>query len=509
MRIDAAVLSHSEPLVASSALESAVAAAELPPQRALDEQLHAQRLRLVRGSAIALAVLGGLWCVTYLGYFLKRALPAELMLLVSVQAGMLSAAGVIGVLLCRANRLRPAVYAVVLPLIATATLNLAFVANAEGAGVITYCVAVSIAAFSLEGRDWLGLGAVLGVAALIGMLLHVMPIAEPVSLPPALAIASLFVATPLGLAYPTGLFWLFSQYLTASRTEAWEQARRATEANRVITERTRELEVRSAQLEAKHAELSDFMYVVSHDLRAPLINLEGFSRALQENIATLEELLHAPQANRGPRAVQDAWPPLHAEITESLDFILRSVAKMDFLVKGLLELSRIDSRPSSAQTIDTPKLVEDILGSLHFHVSARRIDVIVDPLPMVVGDPVRLSQVFSNLIDNAIKYMKPLGDARLHIGCQPNGVAYRFFVRDNGIGIRAEDHAKIFRLFTRVGTTNVPGEGMGLTAVKKILEKHGGRIWVESELGRGSTFWFTLPMHANEERMGNDATGAH
>ena len=150
-------------------------------------------------------------------------------------------------------------------------------------------------------------------------------------------------------------------------------------------------------------------------------------------------------------------------------------------------------------------IVADILGALQYNISARGIDVTVEPLPTVLGDAVRLSQVFSNLIDNAIKYMKPRGEAAIHIGCQERGDAYRFFVRDTGLGIRPEDHGKIFRLFTRLCSSTVPGEGLGLTAVKKIVEKHGGKIWVESDLGQGSTFWFILPRRGAEERSDTDA----
>jgi signal transduction histidine kinase len=108
--------------------------------------------------------------------------------------------------------------------------------------------------------------------------------------------------------------------------------------------------------------------------------------------------------------------------------------------------------------------------------------------------------VFANLIDNAVKYTKPQGAASIHVGCTLRGDTPHFFVRDSGVGIRSQDQAKIFRLFGRVGAATVPGDGMGLTAVKKILEKHGGRIWVDSALGQGSTFWFTLPGDVAEEQ---------
>jgi len=165
-------------------------------------------------------------------------------------------------------------------------------------------------------------------------------------------------------------------------------------------------------------------------------------------------------------------------------------------VRGLLELSRIDSRTSTAQPVDLAQQVDDVVTSLRHSIDTRGIDVQVDPLPVVVGDPLRIHQVFGNLIDNAVKYMQPAGAAQIHVGMAPGAETPCFFVRDTGIGIRPEDQPKIFRLFSRVGDHGVAGDGLGLTAVKKILEKQGGKIWVESALGRGSTFWFTLPVVA-------------
>jgi signal transduction histidine kinase len=237
-----------------------------------------------------------------------------------------------------------------------------------------------------------------------------------------------------------------------------------------------------------------------------LINLEGFSRTLQADLVSLNDALTAAGRADAPPP-QAAWAGMKQDIDESLDFIIRSVGKMDFLVHGLLELSRIDNRPHVAQAVDVRRLVDDVVASLQFSITERAIAVRVDALPMVSGDPVRISQVFSNLIDNAIKYAKRDGDASVRIGCERRDGRPAFFVRDTGIGIRPEDQAKIFRLFTRVGDHGVAGDGMGLTAVKKIIEKHGGKMWVDSRLGHGSTFWFTLP-EAPVARREDDGAGA-
>jgi signal transduction histidine kinase len=263
-----------------------------------------------------------------------------------------------------------------------------------------------------------------------------------------------------------------------------------------VAERTEQLRQRSEQLETKNAELSDFLFVASHDLRSPLINLDGFSRALQESLGRFQEVLEEATARgNGSTAgiLAASWPPLREEMEESLGFILRSTEKMDFLVRALLDLSRIDARPPEKQEIDLPRMVDDILATLRFQIYEKGIRVATAELPHVYGDPLRINQVFSNLIDNAIKYMPPKQGARIEIGCEAANGHYRFFVRDNGPGIRREDHEKIFRLFTRIGPNGAAGEGVGLTAVRKIIDKHGGKIWVESELGKGTTFRFTLP----------------
>jgi len=264
---------------------------------------------------------------------------------------------------------------------------------------------------------------------------------------------------------------------------------------RLVADRTQQLEQRGEQLEATNRELSDFLYIASHDLRSPLINLAGFSRSLQDSIGALDAVMRdhgaAPANGNGHAALQ--WPALREEIGESLGFILRSVAKMDVLVNALLDLSRIESRPHIQQPIDTAKVVEEIFGAFHYQITEKKITATTGQLPVVRGDPVRINQVFSNLIDNAIKYMLPHAGARIDVGCERCDGEYRFFVRDTGPGIRPEDRDKVFRLFMRLGGNGVAGDGVGLAAVRKIVEKHGGKLWVDSEVGKGSTFWFTLP----------------
>ncbi len=273
--------------------------------------------------------------------------------------------------------------------------------------------------------------------------------------------------------------WRFTQFVTDA------ELRRANE------EKTRQ----AAELEGQNAELRDLFYVLSHDLRAPLINMAGFAHELETAIGTLDDALRPPSGGRGdlPAPNAPAWCDRKRDIEESLGFIRGNIAKMDQLVTGLLALSRIENRPAKLERIDLGPMVRSICDAFHFQIAERQIDLRIGALPVVVGDAVSLNQVFSNLIDNAIKYMKPTGPARIDIECEARNDHYLFRVRDTGMGVRADDREKIFRLFARLGHQAVAGDGLGLTMVKKIIEKHGGAIWVESEVEAGSTFYFTLP----------------
>jgi len=274
--------------------------------------------------------------------------------------------------------------------------------------------------------------------------------------------------------------WRFAQFLTDA------ELRRANE------EKTRH----ATALEAKNAELRDLFYALSHDLRAPLINMAGFTHELEVAISTLDDPVPVRPTEDGDLLAAHSSDERKQDIKESLGFIRCNIAKMDQLVRGLLELSRIENRPAQIERVDLGRLVHGIFDAFHFQIAERQIELHVGALPAIVGDAVRLNQLFSNLIDNAIKYMKPADPARIDVECETQDDRYLFRVRDTGVGVRVEDREKIFRLFTRLGHQQVAGDGLGLTVVKKIVEKHGGTIWVESEVGRGSTFCFTLPRGA-------------
>ncbi|MFQ5667278.1 MAG: ATP-binding protein [Candidatus Binatia bacterium] len=239
---------------------------------------------------------------------------------------------------------------------------------------------------------------------------------------------------------------------------------------------------KTAKLESLNQEMEDLLYVASHDLRAPLINVQGFSRELQVGLEQVRQ-----RNGRSPETSAAL-----SDVDESLQFILTGVARLDALITSLLNVSRIATRTNPTQEVDLQPLAEKLGESFHYQLTEKGITLQLDPLPVVTGDPVRLGQLLGNLIDNAVKYMGNSPRRCIHVGARMVDGERRFFVRDTGPGIRKEEQGQIFRLFRRLANGDCPGEGIGLSMVQKIVEKHGGRIWVESTPGAGTTFWFTL-----------------
>ncbi|MGE5610038.1 MAG: sensor histidine kinase, partial [Bacillota bacterium] len=253
------------------------------------------------------------------------------------------------------------------------------------------------------------------------------------------------------------------------------------EANRNLEEkvrqRTSELEASNKRLSAEIAEKEDFLRAVSHDLNAPLRNIGG--------MATLLLMKHREQFD--------------AEIVHRLERIQKNVEVETDLISELLELSRIKTRRQTQEQVDLNTLVRDVAGMFEDDLKQKQITLSIDDsLPALLCERARIRQVFQNLIDNAIKYMGEGKLREIHIGCRQGDGQHEFHVRDTGIGIDPEDQSKVFNVFRRgknSAEVKVAGKGVGLASVKSIIETHGGRIWVESEVGKGSTFRFTIASH--------------
>jgi signal transduction histidine kinase len=263
------------------------------------------------------------------------------------------------------------------------------------------------------------------------------------------------------------------------------------EANRdleqKVQQRTVQLEAANKRLSSEIAEKEDFLRAVSHDLNAPLRNISGMATMLlmkhRETFA--EDVIHR------------------------LERIQKNVEVETDLIGELLELSRIKTRRQKIETVDLNSVLRELADVFAQDLESRQIRLVVDaPLPALDCERARLRQVFQNLIDNAIKYMGEGSPAEgpaaegaaaavkeIHVGCTVRADEAEFYVRDTGIGIEADDLDKLFRVFRRGKNSavhGVPGKGVGLASVKSIVETYSGTIWVESQLGRGSTFRFTI-----------------
>lgn len=225
------------------------------------------------------------------------------------------------------------------------------------------------------------------------------------------------------------------------------------------------------KLEASNAELERFTYTVSHDLRNPLVTIKGF-------LGMLKKDLHDQRMDR---------------VQNDFHRIAGATDKMDELLSDLLELSRIGRIINPPEEVDLARLVQDAIDSVEARLRSKHVTVHVQPdLPIISGDRIRLREVFENLIDNAVKYMGDQRNPVIEVGFHENEGEPVMFVKDNGIGIESRYHTKIFGLFEKLDP-NVEGTGIGLALVKRIIETHGGKIWVESEgPGKGTKFSFTI-----------------
>ena len=265
---------------------------------------------------------------------------------------------------------------------------------------------------------------------------------------------------------------------------------------------------RTADLREANDEIQRFAYIVSHDLRSPLVNIMGFTSELEElrgdifrRIATLARIQSAAPPS-AENATDTAEPELvgpdkqlSEDFTEALGFIKSSIAKMDRLISAILNLTREGRREFDPVQIDTRELIEAIVTTVAHQALEAQAVIRIDALPNIVSDRLALEQIFSNLIDNALKYLKTGVPGEITVrGRTKLGFAI-FEIADNGRGIDPKDHQRIFDLFRRAGTQDRPGQGIGLAHVRALVRRLGGTMSVASELQQGSTFTITLPIN--------------
>jgi signal transduction histidine kinase len=263
-----------------------------------------------------------------------------------------------------------------------------------------------------------------------------------------------------------------------------------------ITERKQaeeRLKIYSGELQEINEDLKSFASIVSHDLRAPLVNIKGFAGEFAYVAKDIRSLIgkHLDRFEQAERRKLSAL--LEKDIPEALEFIGSSVNRMDNQISAILKLSRAGRRTLNPEPLQTGEVVQGILRTLTHQLESRAVTVTVGALPDLVADRTAMEQIFGNLLDNAVKYLDPSRPGEIAVTAEPGLWEVVFRVRDNGRGMAQEDIPKAFEIFRRVGKQDMPGDGMGLAYVKALVRSLGGRIWCKSESGVGTTFSFALP----------------
>ena len=237
------------------------------------------------------------------------------------------------------------------------------------------------------------------------------------------------------------------------------------------------MRIKTEELARSNAELEQFAYIASHDLQEPLRMVSSYLQLVEQRYTG----------------------KLDAEATEFINYAVDGAARMRTLIRDLLEYSRVGRRQQSLAPVNCSAVFDGVLLSLKQAIADTRAKVTAGPLPTVKADTTDLTQLFQNLISNALKFHGPQ-PPEVQVDAVRHDGHWRFAVRDNGIGIAAEYFDKVFVIFQRLHSrTDYPGTGLGLAICKKIVDRYGGRIWIESTVGQGTTFYFTLPAHKEKE----------
>lgn len=263
------------------------------------------------------------------------------------------------------------------------------------------------------------------------------------------------------------------------------------QAEQQLLESNQQMQRLVNEISQKNQELQSIVYIASHDLRSPLVNVRGFAGELEKSLNQLTELVRAASLPEPQR--QALLQLAEKDLPESLAFIKKGSQKMDQLLNGLGRLSRVGSAPLALRRLDVAALLADVLANKQFAMRQNEADIIIEgDLPPCLGDPVLVSQVFENLIDNAVKFRHPERPCRVRIRGRQENSRCVYEIEDNGIGIEPQHQEKIFEIFHQLNPA-AGGEGLGLTIVRRILQRQDGAISVRSIPGEGTTMIVQLP----------------
>jgi signal transduction histidine kinase len=275
--------------------------------------------------------------------------------------------------------------------------------------------------------------------------------------------------------------------------------REVEELNTGLEERVNE---RTEDLIQANREIQRYAYIVSHDLRAPLVNIMGFTSELEQTLKSIRAYVLAEETKTlRDDDVREARLAVEEDLPEAISFIRSSTKKMDGLINAILKISRDGRRELKPERVNLQSLLEATADSINHQVTegGGEVSISVSAARPLITDRFSLEQIFGNLFDNAVKYREPSRALNLIVRAFAAGRnMLRIEVSDNGRGIAPEDHERVFELFRRSGLQNSPGEGIGLAHVRSLVRNLGGEITVTSTLGGGSTFIIRLPMDLSQ-----------
>lgn len=251
------------------------------------------------------------------------------------------------------------------------------------------------------------------------------------------------------------------------------------------------VKARTADLEEVNEEVQKFAYIISHDLRSPLVNIMGFSSELSEIRAEIMARLSNQKEKEGGSERDPV--EIDRDFGEALGFIQKSANKMDRLISAILKLARSGQREFRFEPLPMAAIVDEIVAGSKHRANELGAEIVVEHIPSVVGDRLAIEQIFSNLVDNALKYLSDERPGRIVLRGRRERTKVVYEIEDNGRGIAEHDMARIFELFRRGGKQDMPGYGIGLAHLRILVRRLGGKITCQSELGKGSVFTVVLP----------------